>query len=70
MNCMHCQGQMERSTAPFHVDRGGIHLRLDTVPAWICRQCGEAYFEEFAVDRIQEIIRVVDERVEGLCASV
>ena len=66
MNCMHCQGQMERSTAPFHVDRKGVHLVLDAVPAWVCRQCGEAYFEESAVDRIQEMIRAVEERAEAL----
>ncbi len=68
MNCVQCQGQMERSTSPFQIDRDGVHLRLDAVPAWVCRQCGEAYFEEFAVDRMQEIIRVVDERAEKLCA--
>jgi YgiT-type zinc finger domain-containing protein len=70
MNCVHCHGPMERSTAPFHVDRDGVHLVLDAVPAWVCRQCGEAYFEESDVDRMQEIIRAIDERVEGLCASV
>ena len=66
MNCMHCQGQMERSKAPFHVDRKGVHLVLDAVPAWVCRQCGEAYFEELAIDRIQEMIRAVEERAEAL----
>lgn len=67
MNCLHCQGTMERTTSPFQVDRGGLHLRLDAVPAWVCRQCGEPYFESSAVDRIQEILRAVDERAEGLC---
>jgi len=43
---------------------------LDAVPAWVCRQCGEAYFEECAVDRIQEIIRLVHERAEGLSVKV
>ena len=66
MNCLHCQGQMERSTAPFHVDRKGVHLVLDSVPAWVCRQCGEAYLDELAVDRIQELIGAVDERVDAL----
>ena len=46
MTCIHCHGQMKRSKAPFHVDRNGYHLVLDTVPAWVCDQCGEAYFEE------------------------
>ena len=60
MKCMHCQGRMERSTAPFHIDRKGLRLTLDAVPAWVCRQCGEAYFEESEVDSIQDIIEAVE----------
>ena len=40
MNCIHCQGQMKRSNAPFYVDRNGYHLVFDTVPAcrpWISK---------------------------------
>ena len=33
MNCIHCHGKMQRSKAPFHVDRNGYHLVIDTVPA-------------------------------------
>jgi len=62
MKCMHCRGQMQRATAPFHVDRRGVHLSLDDVPAWVCKQCGEPYFEEREVDCIQAILRAVDEQ--------
>jgi YgiT-type zinc finger domain-containing protein len=55
---------MKKSTAPFHIDRKGIHLSLDDVPAWICRQCGEPYFEEAEADSIQSIIRAVDQETE------
>ena len=37
---------MKWGMAPFHVDRKDCHLTLDAVPAWVCEQCGEAYFEE------------------------
>ena len=70
MNCMHCQGKMERSTAPFYIDRNGYHLALDIVPAWICRQCGEPYFEEREVDAIQGAIRTLDEQARQLAADV
>jgi YgiT-type zinc finger domain-containing protein len=63
---MYCQGEMERSTAPFHIDRKGYHLLFDRVPAWVCSQCGEVYFEEVEVNSIQAVIRAVDERVEKL----
>lgn len=66
MKCMYCQGQMVHGHAPFHFDRNGIHLSLDDVPAWVCKQCGEAYFEESAVQAMQEMIRAVDEQVGKL----
>ena len=66
MRCMYCQGKMERGTAPFHIDRKGYHLLFDRIPAWVCGQCGEVYFEEIEVDSIQAVIRAVDEQVEKL----
>ena len=64
MKCVHCQGRMERGTAPFHIDRKDYHLTLDKVPAWLWNQCGEAYFEETEVEAIQEVIRTVDREAE------
>jgi YgiT-type zinc finger domain-containing protein len=70
MKCIHCQGQMEKGTAPFHVDRNGYHLVLDTVPAWVCKQCGEVYFEETEVDSLQALIRTMDAQLEALAVPV
>jgi YgiT-type zinc finger domain-containing protein len=69
MKCLYCQGTMERGTAPFHIDRKGYHLILDTIPAWVCAQCGEAYFEEAAVEAIQQVIHAVDKYTESLALS-
>ena len=69
MTCLYCQGTMERGTAPFHIDRKGYHLILDTIPAWVCTQCGEAYFEEAAVEAIQQVIRAIDKHTESLVLS-
>ena len=66
MKCIQCQGSMERSTAPFHVDRNGYHLVFDRIAAWVCNQCGEVYFEEAEVNSIQSIIQTVDAQVERL----
>ena len=63
MTCTHCHGQMKRSKSPFHVDRNGYHLALDSVPAWVCDQCGEACFEERAVEDIQGAIKGLDNRL-------
>lgn len=69
MKCMHCQGQMKKQAAPFHIDRKDYHLTLDAVPAWVCQQCGEPYFDEPQVDSIQDIIRVVEDRAKRLSAA-
>ena len=66
MKCMYCQGSMEQGTAPFHIDRNGYHLTLQKVPAWICKQCGEPYFEEFATEAIQRVIESIDDQAKGL----
>jgi YgiT-type zinc finger domain-containing protein len=62
MKCHYCQAEMKKATAPYHVDRHGYHLSFDNVPAWVCSQCGQAYFEEHEVDEIQNAIRELDVR--------
>ena len=65
MNCIHCHGQMKLSKAPFHVDHKGHHLVFDTVPAWVCDQCGEAYFEERKVSAIKGLDQQAQRLVSG-----
>ena len=60
---------MERKTAPFQVDRKDYHLTLESIPAWVCRQCGEVYFEEREVEEVQDVIRAVDQRTEKITVS-
>jgi YgiT-type zinc finger domain-containing protein len=69
MTCLYCRGRMERGTAPFHIDRGGVHLSVDAAPAWVCKQCGEPFFEEAEVESIQAIIRTVDEQSDRMAES-
>jgi YgiT-type zinc finger domain-containing protein len=70
MKCIHCQGDMKRGTIPFHVDRKGCHLVLDAIPAWVCEQCGEAYFEEKEVDAIQDLVEAIEQKTEALALPV
>jgi len=69
MNCMYCQGKMERGIAPFHIDRKGYHLTLDRIPAWVCTQCGEVYFDEPEVESIQEVLRALDQQTDRMAES-
>ncbi len=69
MNCIHCQSIMKQGTAPLHIDKNGCHVTIDNVPAWVCQQCGEAYFEEQEVDTIQDLIRNVEMNANKLNLS-
>jgi YgiT-type zinc finger domain-containing protein len=66
MKCTHCQGKMKRTHAPFHIDRKGYHLSLEAVPAWVCGQCGEPYFEEREVRTIQRLLLQLDKQAANL----
>jgi hypothetical protein len=44
---------MVRGAAPFRTDRRGYHVAWDAVPAWICHQGGDPYFEAREVERIR-----------------
>lgn len=70
MKCVHCQGEMKRGHTPFHADCRGCHLTLDAVPAWVCGQCGEAYFEEKEVDAIQKLIGAIEQEIRALSTTV
>lgn len=59
---MYCQAEMKKGTAPFHIDRKGVHVSFDEIPAWVCPQCGEEYFEEKEVDVIRELVKAVEEQ--------
>jgi YgiT-type zinc finger domain-containing protein len=69
MKCAYCQGHMKKGTTSYNANRKGYHLLLDQVPAWICDQCGEAYFEEDAVQSIQDVIRAIDQQISKLPKS-
>ena len=60
MECVHCKGRMVRGQAPFSVDRNGYHIHWDTLPAWVCTQCGESYFEAGVVERVQRALTAID----------
>jgi len=69
MECIHCKGQMKRGTAPFSVDRNGYHVSWDAVPAWVCTQCGEPFFEAREVDLIQNALKELDRESASLTSA-
>ncbi|MBI5142588.1 MAG: YgiT-type zinc finger protein [Nitrospirae bacterium] len=69
MKCMYCRGEMKKDATPFHIDRNGCHLTLDNIPAWVCSQCGEPYFEEREVDAIQELIESIEQKTRSFALT-
>lgn len=69
MECLHCKGTMVRSHAPFSLDRKGYHISWDTVPAWVCTQCGEPYFEAREVELIQKAVSALERESSTLVSA-
>lgn len=69
MKCLFCKGEMKKGETPVHIDRKGCHVTLDSVPAWVCTQCGESYFEEAEVDAIQDLIQSVEEKTNAIALA-
>jgi len=63
LECFYCKGNMVRGKTNYTLSRRGYHLLIDEVPAWICQQCGEVYFEGEEVDAIQDLIRTLDSKI-------
>jgi len=59
---------MARSNAPFSIDRKGYHIVWEAIPAWICSQCGEPFFEAAEVESIQRALAAVDRESTALVA--
>ena len=55
---------MEKSTVSYTVDRKGYHLFIEKIPAYVCAQCGERYFEEREVDAIQNMLKVFEKKLD------
>ena len=69
MKCIHCGGEMKPGTIPFHIDRKDCHFTLGKVPAWVCGQGGEAYFDEKEVIAIENLIEALEDKADALCAA-
>ncbi|MCI5164338.1 MAG: type II toxin-antitoxin system MqsA family antitoxin [Candidatus Electrothrix sp. AX5] len=69
MECFHCKGKMTKGTAPFSADRKGYHILWEAVPAWVCQQCGEPFFESNEVDLIQRALLKIDRETHLLSAE-
>ena len=66
MRCLLCKGEMEKSTVSYVVNRKGYHIYVESIPAFVCSQCGERYFDEKEVDAIQDMIITFEEKLSNV----
>lgn len=64
MNCHFCQNKLKPKKVTYNINRQGYDVILREVPAFICQECGEVFFEEKSVDLIQSLIRDIDKKTE------
>ena len=62
MTCVVCKhGETRPGTTRIAVERGPTVLVVRGVPAQVCDNCGEAYVNADAVDRLQHMLAVAAE---------
>ncbi len=69
MECYHCKGKMVKGISPFSIDRNGYHISWESIPAWVCTQCGEPFFEENQVNHIQKALQQIDKETLALTSK-
>lgn len=56
MNCFMCKGQMSMGIVNHIVDIEGSIIIIKNVPANVCKQCGEAFFDNDTVKKLESIV--------------
>ncbi len=56
MNCFMCKGTLEKKKVNYIVDLGETIIIIKGVPAKVCEQCGEQYFDDKTSENIEAIV--------------
>lgn len=56
MNCFMCKGNLEKKTVNYVVDLENTIIIIKGVPAKVCTQCGEQYFDDETAENIEKIV--------------
>jgi len=54
--CPFCGGKTEQGTTTFTADLGFGVVVVRDVPALICAQCGEAWFEDGVAEKLEKVV--------------
>ena len=56
MNCFMCKGNLEKKSVNYVVDLESTIIIIKNVPAKVCKQCGEQYFDDETSKNIEKIV--------------
>lgn len=56
MKCFMCNGELEEQKVNYVVDLKDAIIIIKGVPAKVCLQCGEQYFEDKTSENIERIV--------------
>lgn len=56
MNCFICKGELEEKKVNYLVDLQDSIIIIKEVPAKVCKQCGEQYFDDNTAENIEKIV--------------
>ena len=69
MKCLYCNGEMERRSSNYTINRKDFHLFVQNIPVHICTRCSEKYFGEQEVEAIQDMAKTLELNVEKVRAA-
>ena len=58
MNCFMCKGDMVNKNTNYILDLDGSIIIIKNVPSLVCTQCGEVFYENEVMKRIEKIIEL------------
>lgn len=56
MNCFMCKGELEEKKVNYIVDLENTIIIIKEVPAKVCTQCGEQFFDDETSENIEKIV--------------
>lgn len=56
MDCFMCKGKLEEKKVNYIVDLEETIIIIKGVPAKVCKQCGEQYFDDKTSENIEAIV--------------
>lgn len=68
--CNYCKGNLEKGKTEFIAHVGDEVIVVRDIPAYVCNQCGEAYFTPEISRKIDKIVWKMSTRAESVAGRL